>query len=172
MLYEYTLFRSARRSLAVEIRPDLKVYVRAPKNCPQKEIDRFLASREKWIDEHLEKMRRRPAPGPEPEKEEQDEYIRLAKELIPQKVGHFGKIMGLSPSGISITGAKTRFGSCSAKNRLCFSWRLMRYPERAVDYVVVHELAHLVHRNHGRQFYALIESVLPDYKERKKLLRD
>lgn len=172
MPYEYTLLRSSRRTLAVEIRRDLKIYVRAPKNCPQKDIDRFLISREEWIVGHLEKMRQRPAPRPEPSKDEQERYIELAKELLPIKTAHFGSLMGLSPSGISITGAKTRFGSCSAKDRLCFSWRLMQYPEEAIDYVVVHELAHLVHRNHGRQFYALIESIMPDYKERKKLLSD
>jgi predicted metal-dependent hydrolase len=80
--------------------------------------------------------------------------------------------MGLEPTGVGITGAEKRFGSCSAKNRLSFSWRLMRYPEAAVDYVVVHELAHIRHKNHGKEFYALIESYMPDYKERRKLLKE
>lgn len=57
------------------------------------------------------------------------------------------------------------------KNGLCFSWRLMQYPPEAVDYVVVHELAHIVHKNHGNAFYALIGSVLPDYPARRALLR-
>ena len=74
-------------------------------------------------------------------------------------------------SGITITAARTRFGSCSPKNRLCFSWRLMAYPEEAIDYVVVHELAHLVHRNHGPEFYALVASILPDHKQRRALLK-
>ena len=80
--------------------------------------------------------------------------------------------MGLRPAGVTITSARTRFGSCSAKGRLCFSWRLMQYPPEAIDYVVVHELAHLVHMNHGPEFYALIERYLPDYKARRKLLRE
>ena len=79
--------------------------------------------------------------------------------------------MGLTPAGISITGAEKRFGSCSGKNRLCFSWRLMLYPPEAVDYVVVHELAHIRHKNHGRDFYALVASILPDYRQREALLR-
>ena len=79
--------------------------------------------------------------------------------------------MGLTYTGITITGAKTRYGSCSPKNRLCFSWRLMAYPESAIDYVVVHELAHIVHRNHGPEFHKLVESVLPDHKERRALLK-
>ena len=80
--------------------------------------------------------------------------------------------MGLTPTGVRITGARRRFGSCSAKNSLCFSWRLMLYPQAAVDYVVVHELAHIAHKNHGPAFYACIAAVLPDYKARIRLLKD
>ena len=97
--------------------------------------------------------------------------IERAKVELPPRVSHYAKLMGLIPAGITITGAEKRFGSCSAKNRLCFSWHLMRYPEAAIDYVVVHELAHIPHKNHGKAFYALIETVLPDYKARKKLLK-
>ena len=101
-----------------------------------------------------------------------EELIRLAKETLPGKVEHYGRIMGLRPTGLTITGARKRFGSCSAKNRICFSWRLMQYPEEAVDYVVVHELAHIRHKDHSRNFYACVEEVLPDWRERRQLLRE
>ena len=94
-----------------------------------------------------------------------------ARAVLPGKVSHYAGLMGLRPSGITITGARTRFGSCSPKNRLCFSWRLMAYPEEAIDYVVVHELAHIVHRNHGPEFHALVESVLPDHRARRAMLK-
>ena len=84
----------------------------------------------------------------------------------------YSEIMGLYPTGITITGAERRFGSCSGKNRICFSWRLMRYPEEAIDYVVVHELAHIRHKDHSKAFYACIEQVLPDWRERRKLLKE
>ena len=80
--------------------------------------------------------------------------------------------MGLHPTGLRITSARTRFGSCSAKNSICFSWRLMQYPDAAVDYVVVHELAHIREKNHGRAFYALVEQFLPDWRERRALLKE
>ena len=79
--------------------------------------------------------------------------------------------MGLTPAGVRITGAQKRFGSCSGQNRLCFSWRLMLYPPEAIDYVVVHELAHIHHHNHGPAFYALVEQYMPDYRQRQALLR-
>ena len=79
--------------------------------------------------------------------------------------------MGLAPAGLSITGARTRFGSCSAQNRISLSWRIMQYPEAAIDYVVVHELAHIKEKNHSDRFYAIVEQYLPDYLERHKLLK-
>ena len=70
------------------------------------------------------------------------------------------------------TAARTRFGSCSGKNRLSFSLYLMAYPETAIEYVVVHELAHIRHHDHSPSFYALIERYMPDWRERMKLLKE
>ena len=67
--------------------------------------------------------------------------------------------------------ARRRFGSCSAEGHICFSWRLMQYPPEAIDYVVVHELAHLKHMDHSDAFYALVAQYLPDHKARRALLR-
>ena len=78
--------------------------------------------------------------------------------------------MGAKYQRLTITGAKTRFGSCSSKGNISFSFRLMLYPEPAREYVVVHELAHLFEMNHSKQFYQIVEKYIPDYKERKKLL--
>ena len=86
-------------------------------------------------------------------------------------MAHYAAIMGVVPTGIKITSAKTRFGSCSSKNSLCFSLYLMAYPDRAIDYVVVHELAHIRQKNHSPAFYAEVAKVMPDYKERVKLLK-
>ena len=72
---------------------------------------------------------------------------------------------------MKITSARKRFGSCSGKNSLCFSYWLMLYPQEAVDYVIVHELAHIVHKNHSAAFYRLIGQYLPDYRERIKMLK-
>ena len=167
---EYSLIRSKRRTLSLEITRDLTVLVRAPLRCSRGEIDRFVQQHEDWIVTHLEKQKTRVQAHPEPTEEQRKELIERAKRDLPPKVAHYAAQMGVEPAGISITSARTRFGSCSGKNRLSFTWRLMEYPDEAIDSVVVHELAHIVHKNHGREFYALVESVLPDYKQRKKLL--
>ncbi len=168
---EYELKRSKRKTIAVEITRDGLVLVRAPMKLPQKEIERFLLEKSLWIAKHQEVQRQRRLARPEPTLEELDVLAQLGWQLIPQRVEHYAKLMGLSPAAVTITAARTRFGSCSYQNRLCFSCRLMSYPPEAIDYVVVHELAHIRHKNHGPEFYALIESILPDYRERRALLK-
>ena len=168
----YLLKRSKRKTLAVEVTRAGEVIVRAPLRMPEREILRFLSAQREWIDAHVVLQKQREAAHPAPDAAEEARLKALAKEVIPLRVAHYGSIMGLAPTSVKITSAKTRFGSCSAKNGLCFSWRLMQYPMEAVDYVVVHELAHIVHKNHGKAFYALIGSVLPDYPERRKLLKE
>ncbi|MCD8212343.1 MAG: M48 family metallopeptidase [Oscillospiraceae bacterium] len=169
---DYTLIRSRRRSISVEITPDLTVLVRAPLRCPLSEINAFVDRHREWIARHMDRQRQHLENHPEPSAEKERILRERAAALIPARVAFYAGKMGLSPAGISITGAKTRFGSCSGKNRLSFSWRLADYPDEAIDAVVVHELAHIVHKNHGPDFYALVESVLPDYRERIKLLSD
>lgn len=171
MNYKYTIIRSGRKTLAMEISPDLKIIIRAPYGCSIRYIENFVSKHEKWIDKNMEIQRRRAETRLVVTEQEKSALIMRAKEEIPPIVSRYANIMGLKPAGVKITGAQKRFGSCSSKNRLCFSYRLMLYPEEAVEYVVVHELAHIVHRNHSRDFYALVESVLPDYKRRDAMLK-
>ena len=96
---------------------------------------------------------------------------KKAKQYFKEKTEYFSNIMGLKYGRITITSAQKRFGSCSSKGNISYSYRLMLYPEAAREYVIVHELAHLKEMNHSRKFYAIVEKVLPDYKNRKRLLK-
>ena len=106
---------------------------------------------------------------PEPTLQEQAALIERAKEVLPPLVQRYAAIMQVQPAGISITGARTRWGSCSSKERVCFSYRLMQMPQEFIEYVVVHELAHLKELNHSLRFWAIVQSVLPDWKQRRAL---
>ena len=168
----YTLIRSRRKTLALEITKDCRLLVRAPLRCSEETVRAFIARNQGWIERHTEKLRQRAdQAGPPPTAEDIAALKALAQSVLPGKVARYAAAMGLSPAGVKITTAQKRYGSCSAKNSLCFSCYLMRSPDEAVDAVVVHELAHIRHKNHGAQFYALVEQYLPDYKARKKLLK-
>lgn len=168
--FEFELIRSDRRTLSASVR-DGKVIVRAPLKLPERKIASFLQKHVDWILRTLEKAK---------EKSEKfnaltdDDILTLkakAKAYLTQRTEEYAEIMGLKYSRITITSAKTRFGSCSSKGNISYSYRLMLYPTEAIEYVVVHELAHLIEMNHSKRFYGIIEKVLPDYKERMRLLK-
>lgn len=167
-IMEYTLIRSKRKTVSLEVSENLQVIVRAPLDMSVKRIEEFVTKNEKWI----EKAKERVINLPQFDKEEINKLYKIAKEILPEKIERYSELMGLKPTHVSITKAKTRFGSCSNKGRICFSVYLFAYPEKAIDYVVVHELAHLKYLNHSKEFYSLIEHYLPDYKERKALLKN
>lgn len=168
---DYTLIRSRRRTVALEVTADGAVLVRAPLRFPDREARRLVQEKEAWIREHIRRQRCRREAHPEPSPEQLAQWREQAKAVIPQRVAYYSRLMGLVPTGIRITAARTRFGSCSSQNSLSFSCRLMQYPPQAVDYVVVHELAHIRHHDHSPAFYALIGQYLPDHEARRALLK-
>lgn len=167
----YTLVRSRRKTLALQVKPDGTLLLRAPLRCPNAAIASFLALHEGWAREKQAEALARRAARPVPTAEERAALFARASSEIPPIAARYARLMGVEPSGIKITGAEHRFGSCSGKNSLCFSYRLVTYPPEAVEYVVVHELAHIREKNHSKDFYAVVAAVLPDYKQREKLLR-
>ena len=167
---DYTVKRSNRRTVGLEITNNCEIIVRAPIRISDKEIADFVCKYRGWIDKKLPEAEKR-AEKSKAISEKEDELRRAAREVIPPLVERYSKLMGLRPSSVKITSAEKRFGSCSGKNALCFSWRLMAYPTKAIEYVVVHELAHIKHHNQSAKFYALVEKYMPDYKERQKMLK-
>ena len=168
---EYRIIRSDRRTLAIEVAANAEVLVRAPRKTSERNIKKFVEDNSEWIEKHLARVKKHSELHPEPTEAEREYYIAKAKEYIPPRVAYYSELMGVVPTGITITGAVKRFGSCSGKNRICFSWRVMEYDSELVDYVIVHELAHIKHHNHSREFYDFVASVMPDHRERSRKLK-
>lgn len=171
MEIRYTVRRSARQTAVIEITRTAEVLVRAPMHMSDAAIRRFVEDNSARIESAAAKRRAWCGSHPEPSPTEREALRDAAKEYLPQRVEYYASIMGVCPASVRITAARTRYGSCSAKNGVCFSLYLMQYPPEAIDYVVVHELAHILHKNHSAAFYACIAAVLPDYKARSALLR-
>lgn len=169
---EYEWIRSGRKTIAIQVKPDGRIVVRSPYRVSRKQVERFLEEKSQWIKTQQEKLRK----GEEAKREITDEMrkrgVRMAMELIPERVRYYADIMGISYGRITIREQKTRWGSCSRKGNLNFNWKLMLMPEGVLDYVVVHELAHRIEMNHSKAFWAVVEQVLPDYRKRKALLRE
>ena len=99
-------------------------------------------------------------------------YRAEAKRLLPPLVERLAAALGVACRGVRVTGARTRWGSCSAKAGLNFSWRLMAAPPEEIELVAAHELCHLIHFNHSPTFYAALAGILPDWKARTEKLKD
>lgn len=167
----YELIRSRRKTLALEVTRDGRLLVRAPLRCSQARIDAFVGAHAAWIETHVTLQRERAARRPPAPTAAEIEALKArARAELPEKIARWSKIMGVTPTGFKVTAARKRYGSCSAKNSLCFSCFLMDCPEPAVELVVVHELCHIREKNHGPRFYALLAQYLPDWRERKRLL--
>lgn len=98
-------------------------------------------------------------------------YRAQAKIIIQQRVNHHADIMQVAPKSVKINAAKTRWGSCSNRGSLNFSWRLIMADHDTIDYVIIHELAHLREMNHSPRFWIIVEKFAPDYKKSKEHLK-
>ena len=205
---EYSLTRTNRKTAAIYVRNG-GIEVRAPLRMPKRDVDKFILSKEKWIQEKLEKSLKQVEQRNAFELNFGDSvmlrglmfplvmksgvhagfdgeifymppdlssekikticvyiYCQLAKEHLTSRTLFYKAIMGAPLYTVKINGAKTRWGSCSAKRNINFSWRLMMADDSVIDYVVVHELAHLFVLNHSKQFWAIVRKFMPDYQER------
>ncbi len=104
-----------------------------------------------------------------------ERIIRFYKDeslkMLTKKTQRIAESMGFKLNKIKITSARTRWGSCNFNNDICFSFRLIMCSDYLIDYVIVHELCHFKHKNHGSAFYKQLKSFLPDYEQRQKLLK-
>ena len=99
-------------------------------------------------------------------------YKNKATQKIHERIDYFQPIIGRKPAKITIKEQQKRWGSCSSKGNLNFNWKAIMAPSPVIDYLVVHELCHLVHHNHSKDFWNLVASILPDYQERRTWLKE
>lgn len=158
---DYTLIRSARKTISIQLRAGGEVVVRAPSRMPKRDIEQFLESKRGWIERHLIKL---PEVQPKLTEAELEELARHAKEVLPEITAYYAPLVGVDYGRITIRAQRTRWGSCSAQGNLSFNCLLMLAPEEVQDYVVLHELCHRREMNHSPRFWALVERFMPDYK--------
>jgi predicted metal-dependent hydrolase len=98
-------------------------------------------------------------------------YKKQARAIIPGRLSRLAALHGFEFQRIRITSARTRWGSCSSRGTLSFTWRLVMAPDDVIDYVIVHELVHLRIHNHSREFWSQVGLLMPDYKEKRLWLK-
>ena len=171
---KYTIIKSFRKSCSITVERDGTVTIRAPFFMSEKKINKIIEERKEWIEKAQKRIANRTERLNSLTPITSDEIDSLkagAKPIIEEKVRLFADKIGVKYGKITIRNQKTRYGSCTAKGNLNFNCLIMLMPEEIIDYVIVHELCHIKEMNHSRRFWKEVEDILPDYKERRKWLK-
>lgn len=171
---EYTIIRSSRKTLALEIRQG-GLIVRAPIRASDKDINEFVTKHKKWIEKNLLKIKEREKAleGIEPlSMSEIKALADKALKVIPNRVKYYAQRIGVTYGRITIRNQRSKWGSCSANGNLNFNCLLMLAPPEVLDSVIVHELCHRKEMNHSDRFYAEVLKVFPDYHKWDRWLKD
>lgn len=177
---EIPIIRSKRKTLGLEVKYDGTVKARVPMRASKRIIEGFIQEHESWIirkrmewamrdESHKENSLNDSKILPAVETKEGKQKIRC---LIEARVAYYAKMMNVTYYNITMRNQKTRWGSCGSQGNLNFNNRLLFMPEELVDYVVVHELAHRKQMNHSKAFWKVVETYMPDYKERREKLKE
>lgn len=178
MAHNIEIIRSDRRTMAVEVKHDLRVIVRVPLRVSERTVQSFIQRNTAWIDVHVETMKARQAviratPTAPPFTEDEIRALtHRASAVIPPKVAALARIIGVNYGRVIVRHQVTRWGSCSSKGNLNFNCLLMLAPAEVIDYVIIHELCHRRHMNHSPAFWATVGQYCPDYKKHRQWLRD
>lgn len=175
ILMNVKVIKSNRKTISIQINPDLSVTLRVPLRISKRDIEKILEEKRDWIEKHIEKVKAGNEARDEGTQrlsvEELKSLADRAFAYIPSRVRHFAPLVGVSYGRITIRNQKTRWGSCSGKGNLNFNCLLMLTPPEVIDYVVVHELCHRKEMNHSKRFWGEVEKVIPNYKEMEKWLK-
>lgn len=162
----YVLKRSRRKTLSLIIRPDGLLEVRCPIRLQTDRIDAFIEQKAEWIRKKQEAISRLVAiPSPRP-----SDFGDLSRRTQAQLERLMIRYPFFKPSDIKVVRQRKRWGSCNNKGQIRINACLSLLPEPLAEYVLVHELCHLVHLNHSAKFHALMVQLLPDARDRQKAL--
>lgn len=177
MSFSYTLTRRARaKTIRLVVERSGAIRVTAPLSVSEARIRAFVASKESWVAHHVGRVVARRAELP-PDITDNSlthfaRYKERARLLVTRKARAWARVMEVSYGMIRVKRGKTSWGSCSKKGNLNFHYKALFLPESLQDYLVIHELAHLVHLNHSRAFWKLVETHDPDWREHRRLLKE
>ena len=170
---EFCLERKKVKNLNLRVRPDGTVCVSAPAHMPIERIKKFVASKEKWIARVQADYESSPtALAEHASDEEKAQWKELIAAFAPPLVEKWEGVLGVQARKLVYRNMKSRWGSCQPETgRICLNTRLALYPPECLEYVVVHELCHLLVRGHGKDFQDLMSVVMSDWKARRAKLR-
>ena len=160
------------RTVRLAVHRDGRVVLTMSRGVSREYAERFARARSQWIVDKVRYFQSKPKPLVAPaNKRDHHRYKDAALALARERLAFFNARYGFSFRSITIRNQKTRWGSCSKKRNLSFSYRIALLPPRYADYIIVHELCHLKEMNHSLHFWALVAETIPDYHDIRKKIK-
>ncbi len=171
---ELWVIRKDVRTSTLRVRqPDGRIEVTAPPQVSDAEIERFVHEKRDWIAAKRDAVVDSPlSKAAYADPSEIEEWRTVVEALVPPLVAKWECIMGVKAGKLAYRNMKSRWGSCQpSTGRICINVRLALFPPDCLEYVVVHELAHLIVADHGPQFYQIMDTYLPTWRDSRAKLR-
>lgn len=164
-LNEYTIKKYKRaKYVRIVVKPGGEVVVTVPWRMPKYLVERFVQSRQEWVQSAREKMRTVQPLARKGSDAEYRQHKKQAEKELSVRLAELNALYGFAYKRVSIRNQQTRWGSCSKSGTISLSYRLLFLPPEVRDYVLVHELCHLAHMNHSSRFWQLVAQTIPNYK--------
>ena len=161
----YEMIRKRIKNIYIHIK-EAKVIVTIPYKMEKEKAISVVEEKKKWIFDRVRKQKQNLKEEKMTEKE-----LEILKQIVQEKVPFYAEKIGEHPNKVRIRDLNYAWGSCSAKKNISINEKLAKYSEREIEYVILHELCHLKHMNHSKQFWSLVEENMPDYKSIRKELK-
>jgi predicted metal-dependent hydrolase len=164
---------SKRKTLCLQITREGEFIVRAPKKASPSFIQNFILQKQDWIYSSILKItqKRQNIPKLDYTPDQIKELKSQSRIVLKDSLDNWSEVMNLKYTKFRLSSAKTRWGSCSGRDVISLNWRLILTAPDLINYVVIHELAHVKQKNHSDKFWSLVEKYDPDYKAHRKSLK-
>lgn len=162
---QYKIIKSKIKNLYIHIKNG-EVIVKIPTRISKKKAKEFVENKAEWI---LEKVKEQQKQIQKEEKIEEQDIQRLAK-IIEKQIKKYSEKLQVKPNKVRIRNINYAWGSCSSRKNITINSKLAKKEEKIIEYVVLHEMCHLIHMNHSKEFWKLVENNMPEYKKYKNIL--
>ncbi len=162
---QYKIIKSKIKNLYIHIKNG-EVTVRIPARISKKRAKEFVEKKAEWI---LEKVKEQQNQIQKEEKIEEQDIQRLAK-IVEEQIKKYSEKLQIKPNKVRIRNINYAWGSCSSRKNITINNKLAKKEEKVIEYVVLHEMCHLIHMNHSKEFWKLVEKNMPEYKKYKNIL--
>ena len=159
-IIEYDIVKSNAKNIYIQVKEG-KVYLKVPKRVNEKYAHEFIKKKAKWVCEKIKETNERKL------KEESiditDKDVERLEKIVMKQISKYSKLLNVKPNKVRIRDIKYAWGSCSSNKNITINKKLAVKDEKVIEYVVLHEMSHIIYMNHSKDFWNLVSKYMPNY---------